>query len=46
MLIGKGGDMIRRIGSATRKELEAVTDRQVFLDLEVVADPHWPERLA
>jgi GTP-binding protein Era len=46
MLIGKGGDMIKRIGAATRKELEAVTDRQVFLDLSVVADPHWPERLA
>lgn len=45
MLIGSGGSMIRRIGAAARKEIEAITGRQVFLDLEVVADPHWPERL-
>ena len=45
MIIGKGGETVRRIGSATRKELEAITDRKVFLDLQVVADPHWPERM-
>jgi hypothetical protein len=28
-----------------RKELEQIHGKPVFLDLEVVTDPHWPERL-
>lgn len=46
MLIGAGGAMIRRIGTAVRKELEQIHGRKVFLELEVVVDPHWPDRLA
>jgi GTPase len=45
MLIGKGGRKIKEIGSATRKELELVLGKHVFLKLEVVVDKHWPERL-
>jgi len=45
MIIGKGGRGIKEIGQSTRKELEAVMDRKVFLDLHVKVDAHWTERL-
>jgi len=44
MIIGKGGQKIKEIGSATRNELEAVTDDRIFLDLQVTVDPKWPQR--
>jgi GTP-binding protein Era len=44
MIIGKGGKKIKEIGSATRNELEAVTDDRIFLDLQVKVDPKWPLR--
>ncbi len=45
MIIGAGGQKIRDVGTATRKELEHIQGEPVFLDLEVVTDPHWPERM-
>ena len=45
MIIGAGGMMIRKIGMNVRKELEHVQGKKAFLDLEVVTDPHWPERM-
>ncbi|KKU34074.1 MAG: GTPase Era [Candidatus Uhrbacteria bacterium GW2011_GWE2_46_68] len=44
MIIGKGGRGIREIGQSTRKELEAVMDRQIYLDLNVEVNPHWAEQ--
>ncbi len=41
MIIGKGGEKIKQIGQAVRKELETISDRKVFVDLDVVVDPHW-----
>lgn len=35
MLIGKGGQKIKGIGAAARKELELATNKKVFLDIEV-----------
>ena len=35
ILIGKGGRMVREIGTAARKELERELGAQVFLDLHV-----------
>jgi GTPase len=43
MVIGKGGLAIKEIGTMSRKEIELITGKKVFLDLEVVTDPHWPE---
>lgn len=43
MIIGKKGQTIKEIGTLSRKELELITSRKTFLDLEVVTDPHWPE---
>lgn len=45
MIIGAGGAMIRKVGTAVRKELEQIQGMPVFLGLEVVVDPHWPERM-
>jgi len=44
MIIGRGGKTIKEIGTLARKELELITNQKVYLDLEVVADPHWPEK--
>lgn len=44
MLIGAGGQRIKRIGQSVRKELELVMRRKVFVDLDVVVEPHWKER--
>lgn len=44
MIIGKKGMMLKRIGSAARKEIEMVTDTKTFLQLTVKVDPKWQER--
>jgi GTP-binding protein Era len=41
ILIGKGGRMIRDIGTAARKELERELDAKVFLDLNVRVREQW-----
>ncbi|MCA9397355.1 KH domain-containing protein, partial [candidate division WWE3 bacterium] len=41
MIIGKGGEKIKSIGQAVRKELETITNRKIFVKLDVVVDPHW-----
>lgn len=45
IIIGRDGRKIKEIGSASRKELEAVLGQHIFLELEVVHDEHWPDRL-
>jgi GTPase len=41
ILIGKGGRMVRDVGTAARKELERELGRKVFLDLQVRVREHW-----
>ncbi len=41
IVIGRGGDMIKRIGTEARMELESFFDTKVFLDLRVKVDPDW-----
>jgi GTP-binding protein Era len=41
IVIGKRGDMIKRIGTEARVELEAVLGAKVFLDLHVAVHEHW-----
>jgi GTP-binding protein Era len=41
ILVGKGGRMIREIGTAARKELEREVGARVFLDLQVRLRAHW-----
>jgi len=45
MLIGAGGRKIREIGSAARHEFEVAMNRKVFLDLSVLVDEEWLNRL-
>lgn len=45
VIIGKGGRGIKEIGQSARRELEAVMDQKVFLDLTVDVDRHWVTRL-
>lgn len=41
ILIGRGGQMLRSIGSGSRKEMEALLGRPVYLELFVKVVPHW-----
>jgi GTP-binding protein Era len=41
IVIGRGGDMIKRIGTEARLDLEAFFETKVFLDLRVKVNPHW-----
>jgi GTP-binding protein Era len=41
ILIGAGGAMVRAIGSAARKEMEALLGRKVHLDLSVRVRKGW-----
>lgn len=41
ILIGRGGAMVRRIGSDARTGIERVLGGPVFLDLTVKVRPHW-----
>ena len=41
IIVGKAGAMIKSIGTAARKELEAFFDAKVFLDLHVKVKESW-----
>lgn len=41
IIIGKGGDMLKRIGYEARKEMEKFIDKKVFLETFVKVDKDW-----
>ena len=41
ILVGKGGAMVKQIGTRARPEIEALLDHQVFLELTVKVRPRW-----
>jgi GTP-binding protein Era len=41
ILVGKGGSMVRQIGTGARPEIEALLGRTIFLDLQVKVRPKW-----
>jgi GTPase len=41
ILVGKGGSMVREIGTLARPEFEAILGRPIFLDLQVKVRPRW-----
>jgi GTP-binding protein Era len=43
IVIGRGGEMIKRIGTAAREELERFFQAKVFLDLHVKVESEWRE---
>jgi len=44
MIIGKGGYMIKKIGTMSRKELELISQTHVYLKLQVIVNKHWQEQ--
>lgn len=46
IVIGKGGRMVRRIGSCAREGIERLVGRQVYLDLHVKVLPKWRKKSA
>jgi len=41
ILVGKGGRMVREVGTAARRELERELGARVYLDLQVKVREHW-----
>jgi len=41
IVIGRAGEMIKRIGTEARHDLEKFFGTKVFLDLRVKVNPHW-----
>ena len=46
IVIGKGGSMLKRIGTRTREKLERLLGTKVFLRLTVKVEERWRERAA
>ena len=43
IVIGKGGDMVKRIGTEARQEIEAILGTRVFLDIHIAVHESWRE---
>jgi len=41
IVIGKGGDMIKKIGMAARQEIQNLLEKPVYLELRVKVRPNW-----
>lgn len=44
ILIGKNGNLLKKIGTDARLELEKITDKKVFLGLEVKVEKDWRKK--
>lgn len=44
ILIGKGGSMLKRVGSEARKDIERFFDKRVYLELFVKVEANWRNR--
>ena len=44
ILIGKGGSMLKKIGTEARLELEKIVEKKVFLGLEVKVEKDWRKK--
>jgi GTP-binding protein Era len=44
IVIGRGGRMLKEIGTRARPEAEELLGSRVFLDLRVKVEPNWPRR--
>ena len=44
ILIGKGGSLLKKIGTEARLELENIVDKKVFLALEVKVEKDWRKK--
>ncbi len=44
ILIGKGGNLLKKIGTEARLELEKIVDKKVYLELEVKVEKDWRKK--
>ena len=44
ILIGKGGGLLKKIGTEAREDLERIVDKKVFLGLEVKVEKDWRKK--
>ncbi|MDE5900005.1 MAG: GTPase Era [Muribaculaceae bacterium] len=44
ILIGKGGAMLKRVGTQSRKDIETFFGKKVYLELFVKVEPNWRNR--
>ncbi len=44
IVIGKGGAMLKHIGSSARREIERLLEGKVYLDIHVKVRPEWRKR--
>jgi len=44
ILIGKGGSLLKKIGTEARIDLEKITEKKVFLKLEVKVEKDWRKK--
>lgn len=44
ILIGKGGTMLKRVGTEARKDIETFFGKKVYLELFVKVEPNWRNR--
>lgn len=44
IMIGKGGTMLKRVGTAARKDIETFFGKRVYLELFVKVEPNWRNR--
>lgn len=44
ILIGKGGGLLKKIGTEARLELEQIADKKVYLELEVKVEKDWRKK--
>ena len=44
IIIGKGGAMLKKVGTEARKDIEKFFDKSVYLELFVKVEPNWRNR--
>jgi GTP-binding protein Era len=44
ILIGRQGSMLKKVGSAARKDISTFFDKSVYLELFVKVEPNWRNR--
>ena len=44
IIIGKNGQMLKKIGSLARKEIEVLLDKKVYLELFVKVIENWRQK--
>lgn len=44
ILIGKGGNLLKKIGTEARLELEKITEKKVYLELQVKVEKDWRKK--